>query len=129
MLTLPRSEINGFSQLIHLLKTRSTPRSPMTADILFSCLERFKTILTEHDAFEVQFFYYRPQTPCMLSLGFYSCLMDVCNDTPLSMVLHDRTYVSIASMTYYPRSTLQNFYPIFFYTELYNFLFVFTMTI
>ena len=49
ILTLPATEINRKHQTIHLLITRSTPRCPMTADILLSCLGYLKTALIKYE--------------------------------------------------------------------------------
>ena len=104
LLTLPQSKVNGFPQTNVI--SRSTPRSPMTADLLFSCLERLKTLLTEHDASNVHLSIIDPEHPLCNLYGFHSCLMDIFADTPLSKVLHDPTYVSIASMTQYLKPIL-----------------------
>ena len=74
----------------------------MTADILFSCLEHLKITVLEHDASEVHFSIIDPERPLRNLHDFYTCLMDLFADTALSVVLRDRTYVSIASVIMYP---------------------------
>ena len=106
MLTLPTATINGKYQTIHLLMSRSTPRSPMTADIFFSCLEHLKITLLEHNASEVHFSINDPERPLRNLYDFYTCLTDLFADTALSVVLHDRTYVSIANVFTYPDSLI-----------------------
>ena len=78
----------------------------MTADILLSCLENLQTALVEHDASEVHFSIIDPERPQRNLYDFYRCLVDLFADTALSVVLHDRTYVSIASVRTYPTSLL-----------------------
>ena len=102
VLTLPVSMINDKPQTIHLLITRATPRYPMIADTLFVCLEYLKTLLERLEATEVHFAIIDPERPIRNLFDFYTCLMDAFADTPLSVVLHDRIYVSIASIASFP---------------------------
>ena len=76
VLTLPATEINGISQTIHLLITRSTPRCPMTVDILLSILDYSKITLVKQDASEVHFSIIDPERPLQNLYDFYTCLMD-----------------------------------------------------
>ena len=102
IVTLPTSLIDGHPQTIHLLITRATPRCPMLADILFGCLDHLKTLLERLEAIEVHFAIIDPERPIRNLFDFYTCLMDVFADTPLTVVLHDRVYVSIASVASFP---------------------------
>ena len=102
VLTLPVSMINDKPQDIHLLITRATPRCPMIADTLFVCLEYLKTLLERLEATEVHFAIIDPERPIRNLFDFYTCLKDAFADTPLSVVLHDRIYVSIASISSFP---------------------------
>ena len=102
ILTLPTSLIDGHPQTTHLLITRATPRCPMLADILFGCLDHLKTLLERLEAIEVHFAIVDPERPIRNLFDFYACLMDVFADTPLTVVLHDRVYVSIASVASFP---------------------------
>ena len=102
IVTLPMSLIDGHPQTIHLLITRATPRCPMLADILFGCLDHLKTLLERLEAIEVHFAIVDPERPIRNLFDFYACLMDVFADTPLTVVLHDRVYVSIASVASFP---------------------------
>ena len=102
ILTLPTSLIHGRPQTIHLLITRATPRCPMLADTLFACLEHLKTLLERLEAIEVHFAIIDPERPIPNLFDFYACLMDTFADTLLSVVLHDRIYVSIASVVTFP---------------------------
>ena len=102
ILTLPTSLIDGQPQTIHLLITRATPRCPMLADTLFACLEHFKTLLERLEATDVHFTIIDPERPIRNLFDFYACLMDTFADTPLSVLLHDRIYVSIASVVNFP---------------------------
>ena len=63
VLTLPATKVIGKHQMIHLLIPRSTPRCPMTADILLSCLEYLKSTLLKHDVSEVYFCIIDPERP------------------------------------------------------------------
>ena len=102
MLTLPISLTDGQPQTIHLLVTRATPRCPMIADTLFACLEHLKALLERLEAIEVHFATIDPERPIRNLFDFNACLMDMVADTPLSVVLHDRIYVSIASVVSFP---------------------------
>ena len=102
ILTLPTSFIDGQPQTIHLLITRATPRCPMLADTLFACLEHLKTLLERLEAIDAHFAIIDPDRPVRNLFNFYACLMDTFADTSLSVVLHDRIYVSIASVVSFP---------------------------
>ena len=102
MLTLPTSVINDKPQTIHLLITRATPRCPLLADTLLVCLDYLKTLLERLEATEVHFAIIDPERRIRNLFDFYTCLMDTFADTPLSVVLHDRIYVSIASFVSFP---------------------------
>ena len=102
ILTLPTSLIDGQPQTIHLLITRATPRCTMLADSLFVWLEHLKTLLERLEAIEVHNALIDPERPIRNLFDFYACLMETFADTPLSVVLHDRVYVSIASVVNFP---------------------------
>ena len=102
ILTLPTSFIDDQPQTIHFLITRATPRCQMLADTLFVCLEHLKTLLERLEAIEVHFAIFDPERPIRNLFDFYACLMDTFADTPLSVVLHDRIYVSIAGVVSFP---------------------------
>ena len=102
ILTLPTSLNDGQPQTIHLLITRATPRCPMLADTLFVCLKHLKTLLERLRAIEVHFANIDLERPIRNLFDFYACLMDTFADTPLSVVLHDRVFVSIASVVKFP---------------------------
>ena len=102
VLTLPVSMINDKPQTMHLLITRATPCCPMIADTLFVCLEYLKTLLERLEATEVHFAIIDPERPIRNLFDFCTCLMDAFADPPLSVVLHDRIYVSIASIASFP---------------------------
>ena len=74
----------------------------MTAANLLSCLEHIKITMLEHNASEVHFSIIDPERPLRNLYDFFTCLMVLLADTALSVVLHDRTYVSIASNSTYP---------------------------
>ena len=101
-MTLPTSLIDGQPQTIHRLITRATLRCPMLADTLFACLEHLKTLLERLEATEVHFAIIDPERPIRNLFDFYACLMDTFANKPLSVVLHDRIYVSIASVVNFP---------------------------
>ena len=63
VLSLQSLCMNGSPQVIHLLITRETPRSPIIADILFQCLERLKTLLMAENALETHFSVIDPERP------------------------------------------------------------------
>ena len=104
ILTLPTSLTDGQLQTIHLLVTQATPRCPMLADTLFACLEHLKTLLERLEAIEVHFGIINDEGPIRNLFDFYACLMDTFADTPLSVVLHDRIYVSIATVVSFPQT-------------------------
>ena len=101
-MTLPTALIHGRPQTIHLLITRASPRCPTLADTLFGCLEHLKTLLERLEAIEVHFAIIDPERPIRNLFDIYACLMDTFADTPLSVVLHDRIYVSIESVVTFP---------------------------
>ena len=94
-LTLPQTDNNGLPQTIHLLITRSTPLCPMTADVLFSCLEHLKVVIIEHDAFEVHLSIIDPESPLCYCYGLYSCMMDLVVETTLSKSTFRTHYPSL----------------------------------
>ena len=102
ILTIPTSLIDGQPQTIGLLITRATPRCPMLADTLFACLEHLKTLLERLEATEVHFAIIDTERPIRNLFDFNACLMDTFADTPLSVMLRDRIYVSIASVVNFP---------------------------
>ena len=57
----------------------------MTADILYSCLELFKTVLGKYNAFEIHFSIIDPERPLRNLYDFYNFLMNIFADTPLFM--------------------------------------------
>ena len=101
-LTLPASLVDGQLQSIHLLITRATPRCPMLTDVLLECIEHLKLQLELLNAVEVHFAIVDPERPIRYLFDFYACLMDTFDDTPLPVTLHDRLYVSIASIANFP---------------------------
>ena len=66
-----------------------------------------KITLLEHHASEGHFSIFNPKRPLRNLYDFYTCLMNLFADTALSVVLHDRTYVSIASIMTYPDLPLE----------------------
>ena len=102
ILMFPTSSLDGQPQTIHLLVTRATPRCPILADTPFACLEHLKSLLERLEAMEVHFAIIDPERPIRNLFDLYACLMDTFADTPLSVVLHDRIYVSIASIVSFP---------------------------
>ena len=71
----------------------------MIAEIRVSCLEHLKTLLLQHEA---SFSIFDPERPLRNFNDFYTFLMDIFAETTLSVLLHDCTYVSNASIITYP---------------------------
>ena len=68
-------------------------------------LEILKTRLDKHNAFEIHSSIIDPKRPLRKFLEFHTCLiclMYVFTNTTLFVILHGRTYVSIASITTCP---------------------------
>ena len=74
----------------------------MLADVLLGCLERLKLRLELLNAVEVHFAIVNPERPISYFFDFYACLKDTFANTPLSVILHDSIYVSIASVACFP---------------------------
>ena len=94
VLTLSECIVNGFTQVINLLITRSTPHCSMTAE-LFSSFENLKVTLDEKNGFEIQFPKLDPERPLRNSFEFLTFLMDVFPD---------------ALNSYYPSSPFKRLY-------------------
>ena len=74
----------------------------MTSDNLLKYLERLKLLLITTEATEVHFPIIDPEHPLRNLADFCHCLKDVFVDATLPVFLHDRTYVSIASIVNLP---------------------------
>ena len=94
VLTIPFSLSFMDNQVFHLMITRRSQRSPQITDDFFLCLEHLKASLLSNE------------TPDIRSLdNFYHSVMDVFAGTDITVFLHDRVYVSIASIEQFPGIT------------------------
>ena len=97
VLTLPSSLSLIDSQVIHLMITRPSQRSP--------CLEHLKASLLSNETPDIHFPIVDPERPLRSLDNFYHSVMDVFTGTDITVFLHDRVYVSIASIEQFPGIT------------------------
>ena len=71
-------------------------------DVLLESLEHLKLRLELLNAVEVHFAIVDPERPIRYLVDFYACLKATFADTPLFVILHDRVYVSIAILAWFP---------------------------
>ena len=86
----------------------------MLTDALLECLEHLKFRLELLNAVEIHFAIVNSERPIRYFFDFYACLTDNFADTPLSVILHDRVYVSIASIACFPK----NFRSVYLFVKL-----------
>ena len=98
VLTIPSSLSFMDNQVIHLMITRPSQRSPQTTDDFVLCLEHLKASLLSNETPDIHFPIVDPERPLRSLDNFYHNFMDVLAGTDITVFLHDRVYVSIASI-------------------------------
>ena len=105
VLTIPSSLSFMDYQVIHLMITRPSQRSPQITDDFFLCLEHLKASLLSSETPDIHFPIVDPERPLRSLDNFYHSVMDVFAGTDITAFLHDRVYVSIASIEQFPGIT------------------------
>ena len=82
-----------------LMFTRSTNKHPMYHESLHLCLEELVQTLLKDRIDTIHFSVVDTERPCNNIQSWYRVLTDHFTDTGITVVLHDRVYVSIASIT------------------------------
>ena len=89
--------------------TRPSQRSPQITDDFFLCLEHLKalesTSLLSNETPDIHFPIVDPERPLRSLDNIYHSVMDVFAGTDITVFLHDRVYVSIASIEQFPGIT------------------------
>ena len=93
------------NQVIHLMITRPSQRSPQITDDFVLCLEHLKASLLSNETTDIHFPIVDPERPLRSLDNFYHSVMDVFAGTDITVVLHDRVHVSIASIEKFPGIT------------------------
>ena len=104
VLTIPASSFLD-NQIVHLLITRPPQRAPQIIDDFFLCLEHLKALLLSNETPDYDFPIVDPERPLRSLDNFYYSVMDVFAGTGITVILHDRVYVSIASIGQFPGIT------------------------
>ena len=104
VLTIPASSFLD-NQIVHLLITRPSQRAPQITDDFFLCLEHLKAILLSNETPDIHFPIVDHGRPLRSLDNFYHSVMDVFAGTGITVILHDRVYVSIATIGKFPGIT------------------------
>ena len=105
VLIIPSSLSFKDNQVIHLMITRPSQRSPQITDDICLCLEHLKASLLTNDTPDIHFSMMGPERPLRSLDNLYHSVMDVFAGTGITVFLHDRVYVSIASIEQFPGIT------------------------
>ena len=90
-----------------LLFTRASNKHPMLHDVLHLCLTDLLHKLTQAQVTRIHLPIYDPERSINILSAWYSMLRDHFIDSNVNIVLHDRVYVSIASVKIHPTSKAQ----------------------
>ena len=104
VLTIPASSFLD-NQIVHLLIARPSQRAPKITDEFFLCWEHLKALLLSKETPDIHFPVVDPERPLRSLDNFYHSVMDVFAGTGTTVILHDRVYVSIASIGQFPGIT------------------------
>ena len=96
-LTIPASSFLD-NQIVHLLIKRPSQYAAQITDDFFLCLEHLKALLLSNETPDIHFPIVDPERPLRSLDNFYHSVMDVFAGTGITVILHDRVYVSIASI-------------------------------
>ena len=105
VLTIPSSLSLMVNQVIHLMITRPSQRSPQITDDFVLCLEHLKASLLSNETPDIHFPIVDPERLLRSLDNFYHSVVDVFAGTDITVFLHDRVYVSIASIEQFPGIT------------------------
>ena len=98
VLTIPSSSSFMDNQIIHLLIPRPSQRAPQISDDLLLCLEHLKASLLSNETSSIHFPIVDPERPLRSLDSSYHSVMDVFEGTGITVIQHDRVYVSSASI-------------------------------
>ena len=104
VLTIPASSFLD-NEIVHLLITRPSQRAPQITDDLFLCLKHLKVFLLSIETPDIHFPIVDPERPPHSLDNFYHSVIVVFAGTGITVILHDRVYVSIASIGQFPGIT------------------------
>ena len=96
---LTRSPTAQWNNDIMLLFTRASNKHLMLHDVLHTCLTYLVDKLTRAQIFKVHFPNHDPERSINILPTWYFMLNDHFLESNIEIVLHDRVYVSIASIT------------------------------
>ena len=102
--TIPASSFLE-NQIVHLLIARPSQCAPQITDDFFLCLEHLKAFLLSNGTADIHFPIVDPERPLRSLDNFYHSVMDVFAETGITVILHDRVYVSIATIGHFPGIT------------------------
>ena len=95
---------------VFLLFSRASNKHPMLHDVLHLCLTDLVNKLTQAHITQVHFPIYDPERSINILSAWYSMLRDRFVESSIDIVLHDRVYVSIASVNAYGSNTNDVFF-------------------
>ena len=99
---LARSPNAPWNNEMFLIFTRASNKHPILHDVLHLCLTDLVQKLTRAQITRIHFPIHDPERSINLLPAWYSMLRDHFIDSNIDIVLHDRVYVSIASVRTYP---------------------------
>ena len=101
-LRLARSPNAPWNNEMFLIFTRASNKHPILHDVLHLCLTDLVQKLTRAQITRIHLPIHDPERSINLLPAWYSMLRDHFIDSNIDIVLHDRVYVSIASVRTYP---------------------------
>ena len=98
VVTIPASSSFLDNQIVHLLITRPSQRVPHITDDFLPSLGHLKASLLSNETPDIHFRIIDPERPLRSLDNFSQSVMDVFAGTGITIILHDRVYVCIASI-------------------------------
>ena len=96
---LVRSPTAPWNNEIFLLCTRASNKHPLLHEVLHACLTNLITQLHRNHITRIHLPIYDPERSMNLLPAWYATLRDHFADHNIAIILHDRVYVTIASIT------------------------------
>ena len=96
---LTRSPTAPWNNEIFLLCTRASTKHPLLHEVLHACLTNLITQLHRNHITRIHLPIYDPERSMNLLPAWYATLRDHFADHNITIILHDRVYVTIASIT------------------------------
>ena len=96
---LQYSHTAPWNNQIFLLCTRASNMHPLMHETLHTCLNHLRYQLIQHGTSEIHIPIYDPERSINLLPTWYATLRDNFSGSNLEIILHDRVYVSIASIS------------------------------